>query len=258
MPEFLEGKNPVWEALKAGRPVHRIYLAGEKDRKTGEIIGMARERKILVDFVSPDRIRRMARTAAHQNVLAVVGEKEFASLDGILNYAAALGEAPFLILLDQVVDPHNLGSLIRTGEAAGVHGMVIPQRRSAGLTATVAKVASGALEHVPVARTVNLSRTMQELKEKGVWLVGAEAEGRTACYDVDLTVPVALVLGSEGRGLRPLIKRDCDWLVRIPMYGRINSLNVAVAGAILIYETVRQRKGKRGDKTADFGKKPAF
>lgn len=240
--DYLEGKNPVWEALHAGRPIHRIYVQeGMKDHKTNEIVRMAKQRNILLDFVSPGRIKQVAQTGVHQGIVAVVGAKEFVSVEEILKRAASSGEPPLLLLLDQVEDPHNLGSLIRTAEAAGVHGVIIPQRRAAGLTATVAKVSSGALEFMPVAQVTNLCRTMQFLKEKGIWLAGAEAGAGKYCYDEDFKGPLGIVLGSEGHGLRTLIKKECDLLVKIPMHGKINSLNVSVAGGILLYEVMRQR-----------------
>ncbi|MFO7171566.1 MAG: 23S rRNA (guanosine(2251)-2'-O)-methyltransferase RlmB [Bacillota bacterium] len=250
------GRNPVLEALKAGRPIHRLYLArGAAHGSIRQIRALAREQGIPVQEVDRAWLDAMVQGAAHQGVVAVVAARPYATVEAILARARERGEEPLVLILDGIEDPQNLGSLIRTADACGVHGIIVPERRSAGLTETVAKVSAGAIEYVPVARVTNLVRTIGELKAAGLWICGTHQEARESCYEARLTGPLGLVIGSEGKGMHRLVAEHCDFTVRIPMYGRINSLNAAVAGGILLYEIRRQRalaqvdpagKGARG------------
>lgn len=238
----IEGRHPVLEALQAGRPLRRILLAaGLHGGPVRSIVALARERGIAVREVERDQLDRLAAGRNHQGVIAFGAAKETVDLDDVLAVAAASGEPPFLLLLDGIEDPHNLGSLIRSADGAGVHGVVIPERRAAPLTATVAKASAGALEHVPVAQVVNLTRAAEQLKERGCWVIGADAAADELLWDADLTGPIALVIGSEGKGIGHNLRKHCDRLVRLPMQGKVGSLNAGVAGALLMYEVARQR-----------------
>ena len=220
---IIEGRNAVIEALRAGTAIDKIYLQkGETDKTLGHIASMS-------------------RTHAHQGVIALSSVREYASVEDILQAAADKGEAPLLVVCDELSDPHNLGAVIRTAECAGAHGVIIPKRRSAGLTAVVAKTSAGAVAHVPVARVPNLPALLDDLKKRGVWVFGTAADGATALYDADLKGPAAIVIGSEGDGMGRLVAERCDFLVRIPMRGKLSSLNASAAAAILLYEAVRQR-----------------
>lgn len=244
--DVLTGRNPVREALKAGRPLNKILVAsGLEGRTVGEIVSLARSRGIPLQWVNRSVLDKMAGNDTHQGVLGLAAARGYAEVDQLLSRAKEKNEPPFLIMLDQVEDPHNLGSIIRSAEAAGSHGVIIPRRRTVGLTAAVARTAAGALEYLPVARVTNLSRTIESLKNHDLWIAGADSEGDQVAFTCDFTLPLVLVLGSEGRGLSKLVKSRCDWTVRLPMHGRINSLNVAVAAGILMYEVVRQRSKKR-------------
>ena len=211
-----------------------------------EIAALAKERGIVVQYVERAKIEALAGGHRHQGVLAYVAPVPYAELDDILKAAEEKGEAPFLVLLDELEDPHNLGALLRTADATGVHGILIPKRRSVSLNATVAKTSAGAVEYVPVARIGNIAQTLKKLKEKGFWVAGADMDGEKAYYEADLTGPLVLVVGSEGRGMSRLTKEACDFIVSMPMVGRINSLNASVAGSILMYESMRQRLQKKG------------
>jgi 23S rRNA (guanosine2251-2'-O)-methyltransferase len=244
--EKLIGINPVLEALKAGRPIQRILVAGRRkqDREVQAIILLARERGIEVRFAGRDDLNREVPGAIHQGVIAIASAKQYVSLDAILRVPAARGEVPLFIVLDGVEDPRNLGAILRTADAAGVHGVVIPEHRAVGLTETVAKAAAGALEHVAVVKVTNIANTLEEFKKAGIWVAGAEADGDLLFWDADLARPLALVLGGEDRGVRRLVRQRCDYLVSLPLRGRIGSLNVSVAAGILLYETLRQRTRK--------------
>lgn len=237
------GINPVLEALRAGRPIRRLLIAEHRrrDRELQEILRRARERGIEARFVGRDALDREVPGARHQGVLAIATAKQYAELDDLLRIPADKGEAPLILVLDGVEDPRNLGAIIRTADAAGVHGVIIPERRAAGLTDTVAKAAAGALEHVPVAKVTNISHTLEELKKAGLWIVGAEAGGSQLLWDADLARPIALVLGGEDRGVRRLVREHCDYLLSLPLRGSISSLNVSVAAGVLLYEVLRQR-----------------
>ncbi|MDA8100446.1 MAG: 23S rRNA (guanosine(2251)-2'-O)-methyltransferase RlmB [Nitrospiraceae bacterium] len=240
------GINPVLEALKAGRPVQRILVADQRrqDRDLQAILRLARGLGVEVRFSGRDLLNREAPGANHQGVIALASAKEYATLDDILRIPAEKGQVPLYLVLDGVEDPRNLGAILRTADAAGVHGVVIPDRRASGLTETVAKTAAGALEHVPVVKVTNIVNTLETLKKAGVWITGAEADGPTVYWDADLIRPTAIVLGGEDRGVRRLVREHCDYLVSLPQAGRISSLNVSVAAGILLYETLRQRSVK--------------
>lgn len=243
--DVLVGRNAVTEALKAGRGINKILLAnGDREGSITEIAALAKERGIVVEYVERAKIEALAGGHRHQGVLAYVAPVPYAELDDILQAAEEKGEAPFLVLLDELEDPHNLGALLRTADATGVHGILIPKRRSVSLNATVAKTSAGAVEYVPVARIGNIAQTLKKLKEKGFWVAGADMDGEKAYYEADLTGPLVLVVGSEGRGMSRLTKEACDFIVSMPMVGRINSLNASVAGSILMYESMRQRLAK--------------
>lgn len=245
--DVLVGRNAVTEALKSGRGINKLWIAsGDREGSVAEIAALAKERGIVVQYVERAKIEALAGGHRHQGVLAYVAPVPYAELEEILKAAEAKGEAPFLVLLDELEDPHNLGALLRTADATGVHGILIPKRRSVSLNATVAKTSAGAVEYVPVARIGNIAQTLKKLKEKGFWVAGADMDGEKAYYEADLTGPLVLVVGSEGKGMSRLTKEACDFIVRMPMVGRINSLNASVAGSILMYESMRQRLQKKG------------
>lgn len=238
----IEGRNAVIEALRAGTAIDKIYLAkGDTDSALGHIANTARANGVVVVNADRRKLDEMSRTHAHQGVIAVAAVREYASIEDIFQRAEEQGEAPLIVLCDELSDPHNLGAVIRTAECAGAHGVVIPKRRSAGLTAIVAKTSAGAVSHIPVARVPNLTALMKELQKRGVWIFGAEMNGTTSLYEADLKGPAAIVIGSEGSGMSRLVAETCDFTVSIPMKGKINSLNASAAAAILLYEAVRQR-----------------
>ena len=240
----IEGRNAVVEALRAGVNIDKIYIMkGETDSILGHIASTAREKGIVVVDADRHKLDGMSRTHSHQGVIALAAVREYVSVDDILNIAKEKGENPLIVVCDELTDPHNLGAVIRTADAAGAHGVIIPKRRSAGLTAIVAKTSAGAVAHVPVARVANLTSTLKELKEQGVWVFGTAAEGTTELYKADLKGPAAIVIGSEGEGMGRLVTENCDFTVSIPMFGKINSLNASAAAAVLLYEAVRQRIG---------------
>lgn len=244
--DVIVGRNAVTEALKAGRGINRILVAnGDREGSIAEILATAKERGVVVQNVERNKIESLACGHRHQGVLAYVAPVPYAELEDILKAAEEKGEPPFLVLLDELEDPHNLGALLRTADATGVHGVLIPKRRSVSLNATVAKTSAGAVEYVPVARIGNIAQTLKSLKEKGFWVAGADMDGEKAYYEADLTGPLVLVVGSEGRGMSRLTKEACDFIVSMPMVGHINSLNASVAGSILMYESMRQRLAKR-------------
>ena len=241
----IEGRNAVLEALRAGRPVDRLYVQdGCKDGPVQTIIREARKHDTLIQFVARERLNQMSQTGHHQGVIAQAAAWEYAQVEDMLELARQKGEDPFLLLLDNVEDPHNLGAIIRTANLAGAHGVIIPKRRAVGLTATVARTSAGALSYTPVARVTNLVKTMQDLKEKGLWFVCADMDGEVM-YDLNLTGPIGLVIGNEGEGVGRLVKENCDFTASIPMRGDIDSLNASVAAGVLSYEIVRQRLGKQ-------------
>ena len=237
----IEGRNAVLEAFRAGKTIDKLYvLKGCQDGPVNSILREARKQDTVVSFVTKERLDQMSETGKHQGVIASAAAYEYADVEDILRLAEERGEAPFLILLDNIEDPHNLGAIIRTANLAGAHGVIIPKRRAVGLTATVAKASAGALNYTPVAKVTNLGKTMEELKERGIWFVCADMRG-TVMYDVDLKGPIGLVIGSEGEGVGRLIREKCDLTASIPMKGDIDSLNASVAAGVLAYEIVRQR-----------------
>jgi 23S rRNA (guanosine2251-2'-O)-methyltransferase len=244
--EKIIGIKPVLEALKTGRPVQRLLVSDQRrqDRDLQAILLLARERGTEVRFAGREVLNREAPGMNHQGVIATAAAKQYVDLDDLLQVPVRKGDAPLLLVLDGVEDPRNLGAILRTADAAGVHGVIIPERRSAGLSETVAKAAAGAVEHVPVAKVVNIANTLDELKEAGIWVAGAEAGGGKVYWDADLVRPTALVLGGEDRGVRRLVRERCDYLLSLPLLGRITSLNVSVAAGILLYEALRQRSRK--------------
>ena len=241
---IIEGRNAVTEALRAGTPIDKIYLArGETDAALGHIASTARSKGVVVVECDRRKLDGMSRTHSHQGVIALAAVREYATVDDILNAAREKGEPPLIVVCDELSDPHNLGAVIRTADAAGAHGVIIPKRRAAGLTAVVAKTSAGAVAHVPVARVPNLVAALKELQQAGVWVFGTAAEGTTSLYQADLKGPAAIVIGSEGDGMGRLVTENCDFTVSIPMFGKINSLNASAAAAVLLYEAVRQRVG---------------
>ena len=239
---IIEGRNAVIEALRAGTAVDKVYIAkGETDATLGHIASTARGKGIVVVEADRRKLDAMSVTHSHQGVIAVAAVREYASVSDILQSARDKGEAPLVVVCDELSDPHNLGAVIRTAEAAGAHGVIIPKRRSAGLTAVVGKTSAGAVAHVPVARVPNLPALLDELKEAGVWVFGTAADGSTSLYQADLKGPAAIVIGSEGNGMSRLVREQCDFLVSIPMRGQVNSLNASAAAAVVLYEAVRQR-----------------
>ena len=239
-----EGRNAVIEALRAGTQIDKIFIMkGEVDTALGHIASTARSQGIVVADADKRKLDGMSRTHAHQGVIAVAAVRAYATVEDILQAARDKGEPPLLVVCDELSDPHNLGAVIRTAECAGAHGVIIPKRRSAGLTAVVAKTSAGAVSHVPVARVANLPALLKELKEAGVWVFGTAADGDRLLYDADLKGPAAIVIGSEGDGMGRLVAETCDFKVRIPMRGKLNSLNASAAAAILLYEALRQRLG---------------
>ena len=238
----LEGRNALTEALRSGRTIDKVFIAsGETDRALQRLAAQAKEAGAVVVPVDRRKLDAMSTTHAHQGVITLAAAHEYATIDDILEEAAARGENALIVICDELTDPHNLGAIMRSAECAGAHGVIIPKRRSVGLTATVAKASAGAVEYMKVARVNNINNAIAELKEKGVWIFGTAAEGSIPMYKADLTGPAAIVIGNEGDGMSPLVRKNCDVTVHIPMKGRISSLNASAAASILLYEAVRQR-----------------
>lgn len=240
------GINPVMEALRAGRPIQRLLVGEHRkhDKDVNEILRLAKSAHVEVRMAHRDALNREAPQGVHQGVIAYTAAHEYATLDEILKIPGERGQTPFFLILDGLEDPRNLGAVLRTAEAAGVHGVIIPERRAAGLTETVAKTAAGALEYVPVVKVVNIVNTIEELKKSGVWIAAAEAGGAQTVWDADFQRPIALVLGGEDKGVRRLVRDHCDYVLSLPLQGNITSLNVSVAAGIMLYEVLRQRRGK--------------
>ena len=234
---LIEGRNAVAEALRAGTPIDKIFIArGETDKTLGHIASTARAAGVVVVEADRRKLDAMSQTHAHQGVIALCAVKEYSTIEDMLAIAAERGEAPFLVLCDEISDPHNLGAIIRTAECVGAHGVIIPKRRSAGLTAVVDKTSAGALEHMAVARVPNLAAAIETLKKNGLWIYGTAAEGANELWKTDLTGPACIVIGSEGTGISRLVREKCDFLVSIPLRGQISSLNASAAAAVLLYE----------------------
>ena len=239
---IIEGRNAVLEAFRSGKPIDKLFvLDGCQDGPIRTIVREAKKHDTILQFVTKERLSQISETGRHQGVIAYAAAYEYADVEDMLRLAESKGEDPFLILLDNIEDPHNLGAVIRTANLAGAHGVIIPKRRAVGLTATVAKTSAGALNYTPVAKVTNLAKTMESLKEKGLWFVCADMGGEEM-YDLNLTGPIGLVIGNEGEGVSRLVKETCDFTARIPMNGDIDSLNASVAAGVLAYEIVRQRR----------------
>lgn len=238
----IEGRNALSEALRSGRTIDKVFIAaGETDRALQRLAAQAKEAGAVVVPVDRRKLDAMSASHAHQGVIALVAAREYFSVDDILAEAESRGQAPLIVICDELSDPHNLGAILRSAECAGAHGIIIPKRRSVGLTAVVAKASAGAVEYMKVARVTNITAAIEDLKKKGVWIFGTAAEGSIPMYEADLKGPAAIVIGSEGDGMSRLVKESCDVTVHIPMNGRISSLNASAAASILLYEAVRQR-----------------
>ena len=243
--DIIEGRNPIAEALKSGREIDKILVAkGEKNGSIIKIISDAKKRGIVIQEVERAKLDSMSHTKNHQGVIAYAAAAEYSTVEDILSLASSKGEQPFVIIADEITDPHNLGSLLRTANAAGAHGIIIPKRRSVGLNSVVAKTSAGAVEFTPVAKVSNIANTIDKLKKENIWVVGADMDGENTIYTQDFSGGIAIVVGSEGEGISRIVKDKCDFLVRIPMLGEITSLNASVAGALMIYEVVRARMNK--------------
>lgn len=239
--EMIAGKNPVLEALRSTRDINKIWIAeGVKKNGIKELLDMASERRIVVQFVPKQKIDNLS-SENHQGVVASVAAYNYAELDDIFKIAEERGEDPFIMILDELEDPHNLGSIMRTADAVGAHGIIIPRRRSVSLTAVVAKSSTGAIEYIPTVRVNNLSQTVDELKERGVWIAGTDAKGSQDYRRMDATLPLAVIIGSEGKGMSRILKEKCDFLYNLPMVGHVTSLNASVAASLLMYEVYRKR-----------------
>lgn len=240
--EMIAGRNAVTEALKSGRPINKLFIQdGIKGGSIGEITALAKEAGVFFEFAKLEKLTKIAGEVRHQGVVAMVAPVKFYELEDVLATAKEKGEAPFLLLLDELQDPQNVGALIRTADAAGVHGILLPQRRSCPLNAVVAKISAGAIEYVPVVKIGNITQIITKLKKLGFWIIGADMDGEDNYFDANLTGPVVVVIGAEGKGLGRLVRDNCDILVKIPMAGGVSSLNASAAGAVLLYEIVRQR-----------------
>lgn len=244
--EYIIGKNPVMEALKSKRDINKILIAeGSQHGQMKQVTQLAKEEHVLVQFV-PKRKLDQITDGNHQGVLAYVAAYQYAELDDLFAAAKGKNEQPFFLLLDEIEDPHNLGSIMRTSDAVGAHGIIIPKRRAVGLTATVAKASAGAIEYIPVVRVTNLARTIDELKELGVWIAGTAANGAEDYRRFDAALPLGLVIGNEGKGMSRLIREKCDFLIKLPMAGKVTSLNASVAASLLMYEVYRKRHPLEG------------
>ncbi|MFB5663045.1 23S rRNA (guanosine(2251)-2'-O)-methyltransferase RlmB [Alteribacillus sp. HJP-4] len=240
--EWISGKNPVLEALRSDHSINKIWVAeGAGKGQMKQVQQLAKEKGVLVQQAPRKKLDELSGNNRHQGVVAAIAAYRYAEIDDIFQKAAAKQEEPFFILLDEVADPHNLGSILRTADAAGAHGVIIPKRRAAGLTQAVAKASAGAIEYVPVARVTNLARTMEQLKDRGLWLAGTDASGTADFRTIPSDTPIGLVIGSEGKGMGRLVKEKCDFLLQIPMAGHVTSLNASVAAALLMYEVNRKR-----------------
>lgn len=240
---MLEGRNAITEALRSGRTVDKVFIAaGDTDRNLARLAAMAKEAGAVVVPVDRRKLDQMSQTRAHQGIIAQVAAHAYATLDEVFRTARDRGEEPLIVVCDELSDPHNLGAILRSAECAGAHGVVIPKRRSVALTPVVAKASAGAVEYVPVVRVANIAAALKEMQERGVWVYGTAADGEKEIYDADLKGATAIVIGNEGDGMGRLVRQTCDILVRVPMKGKISSLNASATAAILLYEAVRQRR----------------
>ncbi|EUJ33850.1 RNA methyltransferase [Listeria floridensis FSL S10-1187] len=240
--DWISGRNPVLEVLRSGRDIQKIMIAeGSQKGVMKQIIGLAKERKVEVRFVPKAKIDKVA-SGAHQGVAAQVAAYRYFDLEDLFQKAEERQEKPFFIILDELEDPHNLGSIMRTADSVGAHGIIIPKRRSVSLTQTVAKASTGAIEYIPVVRVTNITQTMDELQKRGLWMFGTDASGSSDYRTMDADLPLALVIGSEGKGMSRLVREKCDFLIHLPMVGKVTSLNASVAASILMYEVYRKRQ----------------
>jgi 23S rRNA (guanosine2251-2'-O)-methyltransferase len=245
--EFIIGRNPVMEALRSGREINQIMIGeGSQKGSLGKLVQMAKESNVLIKHVPKRKLDQLTDNANHQGVVATVAAYEYSEMDDLFKLAEEKNELPFFIILDEIEDPHNLGSIMRTADAVGAHGIIIPKRRAVGLTAAVAKSSTGAIEYIPVVRVTNIARTMEELKERGLWFVGTDADGTHDYREVKYDMGVGLVIGSEGKGMSRLVKEKCDFVVSLPMVGSVTSLNASVAAGLLLYEVFRGRQQTEG------------
>ena len=238
--DIIEGRNPVTEALRSGRAIDKIYVK-KGDATLTRIIGLASEKKLPISYTLAEKLDEMSETTKHQGIMALIPQTEYASVEDILELAQEKNEAPFIFILDEIEDPHNLGAIIRTANVCGAHGVIIPKRRSATVNGTVAKASAGAVSSTLIARVNNISNTIAELKKKNVWVYGMEADGDRMYYEHDLTGSIAIVVGSEGFGMSQLVRKSCDFTVKIPVKGTVNSLNASVATGVVAFEALRQR-----------------
>ncbi len=239
--ELIYGRNPVIEALRADRPINKILIAGEKNGSVNVIVALAKEKGIVFAQASKEKLDELTGGANHQGVAAYLAAAEYCDVDDIFNAAEEAGEPPFIIILDEIQDAHNLGAIIRTADAVGAHGVIIPKRRAASLTGVVAKASAGAALHVPVARVPNIPNLIDELKERGVWIYGTDLTGTTKFYEADFKGSIGIVIGSEGNGMGRLVREKCDYVLTIPMKGKVSSLNASVAAGVVLYEAFKQR-----------------
>ncbi len=240
--DLIEGRNAVIEALKSDRTIEQILIAkGDNEGSINVVYALAKEKNIVIKEVERKKLDQMSETKSHQGVMAIVTPYKYYEIDQILNSAKEKGEKPFIVILDEIEDPHNFGSIVRCAEVCGVHGIIIPKRRNVGVTPTVYKSSAGAVEHMKIAKVTNINATIQLLKDEGIWVYGADMDGESYCFETDFKGAVAIVIGSEGRGISKLTKEKCDVLVKIPMVGEINSLNASVAGGIIMYEVLKQK-----------------
>lgn len=241
---MIEGRNPVLEAIQSGRDINKLMVAdGQKEGSIKKIIAKAKEKGIVISYVDRQKINGLSQSDNHQGVIAFVAAYDYKDLEDLLNEVQEKEEVPFFIILDEINDPHNLGSIMRTADAVGAHGIIIPKRRAVGLTPVVAKTSAGAIEYVPVCRVTNLARTIDTLKERNIWIAGADMTGEQTHFQADFKGAIALVMGNEGQGLSRLVKEKCDFLVNIPMIGKVSSLNASVAASVIMYEIFKQRQG---------------
>ncbi|ETT80654.1 MULTISPECIES: 23S rRNA (guanosine(2251)-2'-O)-methyltransferase RlmB [Bacillus] len=239
--EYIIGRNPVIEALRSGRDINKIWIAeGAAKGQVQIVLALAKENKIILQHAPKKKLDQLVE-GNHQGVIAQVAAYQYVELEDLFKVAEKRNEDPFFLILDEIEDPHNLGSIMRTADATGAHGIIIPKRRAVGLTASVAKASTGAIEYIPVARVTNLSRTIDELKERGLWIAGTDAKGKTDYRNLDGTMPIGLVIGSEGKGMSRIIGEKCDFLITLPMVGKVTSLNASVAASLLMYEVYRKR-----------------
>ncbi len=239
----VEGKNAVMEALKAGRPLDKVYIVkGDQDKTLRFLLQKAKAAGAVISEVDRRKLDAMSVTHAHQGIIAVAALRAYASVEDILAAAREKGEPPLVVVCDEITDPHNLGAIIRSAECAGAHGVVIPKHRSAGITAVVEKTSAGAVEHMPVARVTNLAAALETMKAAGIWVCGTAADGDRSLWEADLGTGIALVIGSEGKGMSRITREKCDFLLSIPLFGKVSSLNASAAAAVVLYEAVRQRK----------------